>query len=465
MKISLIFTPNELNPNFRELTFRDKNIGFIPPLSLLTVAALLEREGVTVDVIDMAAEKLTYESTLDRLRRFSPDLLGFTLTTTSFRPALGWINRFKLDTQLPILVGGDHVRLYPHETMSHQAIDYCIIGEAELPLPYFIRALREGTSLANIKSLGYRESGQLILDTTVQCIDAIDTVPFPARHLINNALYENVLSRRKNFTAMISSRGCPFHCSFCNANHQPYRARSPKNFVDEIEYNLTQHAIHDFDIYDSTFTADKHRVFAICKEITDRKLDVTFSVRSRVDVVNIEMIRALKAAGCHSIMYGIESSNNDILSRMNKGISPQLVMDTVAYTKQSGIDTLGFFMFGYPGETKTTIEQTIDFALALPLDYAQFTVLLPFPETAIYEYYREQGMDDYWARYTLDPTQEELIELLGTDVNRQQASMFVSQAYRKFFFRPRIIWNRLKATGSIRELLRSAEGAIGILRE
>lgn len=465
MKISLVFTPNVLNLNFRELSFRDKSIGSIPPLSLLTVAAIFEQEGVFVDLIDMEAEQLTYEETLDRINGFSPDLLGFTLTTTSFRPALTWINRFKQATGLPVIVGGDHVRLYPMETMSHMAIDYCIVGEAELPLPCFIRAFRSGASFSGIKSLGFRDHGRLHLDRTVQSVDNIDTVPFPARHLIKNERYSNILSRRKNFTAVISSRGCPFHCSFCNANHQQYRARSPGNFVDEIEFNLTHHDIHDFDIYDSTFTADKQRVAAICHEIRKRKLDVTFSVRSRVDVVTREMITALKAAGCHTIMYGIESSSQEILSRMNKGISPQQVSETVAYTRQAGIETLGFFMFGYPGESVASIEETIRFALALPLDYAQFTVLLPFPETEIYEFYREQGLDDYWSLYTLDPSQERLIELSGTEVTRQQASAYVTQAYKRFYFRPRIIWQRLKMLGSFGEIRKLASGAIGILRE
>jgi len=463
MKISLIFTPNQLNPNFRDLAFRDDNIGSVPPLSLLYVAAILEKEGVAVDLIDIAAEQITYHDALQRVLRFSPDLIGFNLSTLSFHPVLKWINRFKQDTGLPVLVGGEHVRLYPVETMSYGSIDFCIAGEAEIPLPEFIRAFREKKPFDGIKSLGFRNNGHVIIDQTLQPIDDIDSVQFPARHLIKNELYGNIFTRNKNFTAMLSARGCPFNCAFCNANQQMYRARSAKNFVDEIELNFKEHNIRDFDIYDSTFTTDRQRVLAICEEIRNRKLDVGFSVRSRVDVVNKEIVEALKSAGCHTIMYGIESSNPEILRRMNKGISPEQIMETVAYTKRSGMETLGFFMFGFPGETEKSIKETIEFSLKLQLDYAQFTPLVPFPETEIYYYYREHGLEDYWAEYTLDESKERLIELVDTSVSREVVSGYIAKAYRRFYYRPGIIWKQIKEIRSVSKLKRLALAAFSIL--
>lgn len=463
MKITLIFTPNDLNPNFKELAFRDDNIGSVPPLSLLYVAAILEREGVEVELIDMAAERLNYSDALQRIKKFSPDLLGFSTSTMSFHPILKWIDKFKQDTDLPVLVGGEHVRHYPFETMSHESIDFCIVGEAELPLPEFVRAFRGKRPFDGIKSIGFRKNGSVVIDRTLQMVTDIDSVPFPARHLIKNELYENVLTRRKNFTAMLSARGCPFNCSFCNANQQKYRARSPKNFVDEIEFNLARHGIRDFDIYDSTFTTDRRRVLAICEEIRARRLEIGFSVRSRVDVVDREMIDALKSAGCHSIMYGVESSDPEILKRMNKGISPQQVMDTITYTNRSGLDTLGFFMFGFPGETRETIEKTIEFSLKLPLDYAQFTLLVPFPETEIYSFYLEHGICDYWADYTLDEGKERLIELIATDVSREEVSGYIAEAYRRFYYRPRIIWKQLAKLKSLGKLKNLVFAAVSIL--
>lgn len=463
MKITLVFTPNQLNQHYNKISFREERLGMIPPVSLLAVAAILENEGVEVDLIDMEAERLDYSETLRRIKDFSPELIGFTVTTLSFHAALGWIEKFKMDTSLPVLVGGEHLRLYPVETMSYQCIDYCIIGEAELPLPKFIHLFREKKPLSGLKSFGYRENGQLRLDQTTSFVADLDSIPFPARHLIKNERYANILTRNKNFTAMISSRGCPFNCSFCNHNHQPYRTRSAQNFVDEIEMNLQEFGICEFDIYDSTFTVDQRRVLEICKEIIKRKLKVGFTIRSRVDVVTREMIDNLKSAGCHTIMYGIESSNQDILKLMNKGISLEQVIDTVNYTNECGIQTLGFFLLGYPGETKQTIEDTVRFSLELPLDYALYSVLLPLPETQIYEYYQERGLGDYWAEYTMDRTRDQMIEFVGTCVTRAEASEYAVTAYRRFFFRPRIIWSRVSKLRSLDEFKRLFSGAIGIL--
>jgi radical SAM superfamily enzyme YgiQ (UPF0313 family) len=463
MKVSLIFTPIDVNPHNKSVSFRDEKLGFVPPTSLLVVAALLEREGVEVDLIDMEAEGLSYEDTLERIRLFTPDLLGFTVTSWSFHSVIRWIKKFKADCAIPVLVGGEHLRLYPEETMSHEAIDFCITGEAELPLPEFISAFREGRSFHGIRSLCFRENGQVVIDRTIRYVEDINSIPFPARHLIKNERYENVLSRKKNFTAIITSRGCPFNCAFCTHNHQKYRARSPENVVDEIEFNLKNFNIREFDIYDSTFTADEKRVIRICEEIRRRKLAVGFTVRSRVDIVSREMIDSLKSAGCHTILYGIESSNPDILKMMNKQISLDQVMKTVSYTKQRGMKALGFFLFGFPGETRQTIEETIRFSLALPLDYALYSILLPMPDTDIYTYYREHGLGDYWKEYTLDEASVGLIEFIGTGVTRAETSQLALEAYKRFYFRPRIIWNRLKTLGSIGEFRRLFVGAVGIL--
>lgn len=462
MKAALIFTPNQLNPNYREIAFRDDHIGFIPPLSLMYVASLMEKEGVEVIIIDMAAESLEYGQALARLQDFSPDLLGFSITTMSFHPVLNWIKRFKRDTGLPILVGGEHVSLYPYETMIHDVIDYCMVGEAELPMPEFIRAFGMKNGFEGIKSVGYRHGGKAVIDCTRQAVNNIDEIPLPARHLIKNELYENILTRKKNFTAMISTRGCPFICSFCNENHQVYRARSAVKFVDEIEHNLKTFNIRDFDIYDSTFTADKNRVHDICRGIVDRGLKVSFSIRSRVDTVSSDMIDSLKAAGCHTIMYGIESSSPEILKVMNKAITPEQIMEVIGYTHKKGIKTLGFFLFGFPGETRETIEATIQFSIILPLDYAQFTVLLPLPDTEIYSYYRKHGLGDYWAEYTLDADRDDLIELVDTEITRDEMSIYVAAAYRRFYFRPRIIADRLLGLASFNEFYRLARGAIGL---
>lgn len=464
MKATLILTPNVLNQVFTGLSVKEDNVGFIPPLSLLYVASIMKKEGVEVDIIDMETEYLSYEETLGRVRNFKPDFLGFSLSTYSFKPILYWIKKLKEDTALPIMVGGAHVQLYPKETMSHKEIDFAIVGEAEIPLPHFIRAFRSDKYYHGIKSLCFRDNGETIIDTTLQNVMDINELPYPSRHLIKNELYSCILSKTKNFTAMISSRGCPYRCAFCNQNHPEFRLRSAENFYEEILYNYTTYNIREFDIYDSTFTAKKQRVIDICNLIVKEGIKIGWTVRSRVDSVNEEVIDSLKKAGCHTIMYGIESSSPEILEKMRKDISPERVRKIVEYTHKTGIDILGFFMFGFPGETHETIRDTIKFSLELPLDYAQYTVLVPFPGTEIYNYYRANGLEDYWSNYTIDPENEREIALIGTELTRQEASKYLSEAYRKFYFRPRIIWKRAIQASSLSEFKRLSRGAISILK-
>lgn len=463
MKVGLIFTTNELNPNFSELSFREDGVGCIPPLTLLTVAALFEKAGVEVQLLDLNAERLTYSQALERIARFSPDLLGFTVSTYSFHPILRWIKKFRQDTGIPVIIGGLHVELYAKEIMTYPEIDYLIIGEGEEPIPEFVRAFQNNRNFEGVKSIGYRKNGQVIIDTTVRVVKDLDSVPLPARHLIRNELYSNVLTRRRNFTAMLSSRGCPYRCAFCNQFKPLYRMRSPQNFFAEIKKNYDKYGIREFDIYDSTFTANRKRVIDICEMIKNEKLDVSWTIRSRVDSVNEAMLDALKSAGCHAIMYGIETSSPEILERMRKKISLDRILKAIAYTKDIGIETLGFFMLGYPGETRETMEDTVRFSLELPLDYAQYTVLVPYPDSEVYEFYRSCGLEDYWREYTLDYRKERKLELMGTQVTREEAGRCVAAAYRKFYFRPRIIWHEATRIRSFSQFKHLARGAIGIL--
>ena len=355
MKATLVFTSDsaglEDNPNFDDFKIRDEHIGKVPPLSLLYVAGILEKEGVECEILDVVSENLTYEQAEERIKTFSPDIIGFSLSTYCFGPALKWINKIKEDLGLPIIVGGAHAALFPQETMTHGAIDYLIVGEAEYPLPEFARAFWGDKDFSNIKSLAYRKDGEVVIDLTRQAIPDIDDVPLPALHLLQNDRYHNIISKRKNFTAMLSSRGCPYKCTFCDQKTPSYRTRSPEKFVEEIVRNYEQFGVREFDIYDSTFTADKKRVKEICKLLVEKDIDIGFTIRSRVDSVDHDILDHLHEAGCHTIFYGVESADEDILRSMRKEITLEQIEDIVGYTKKCGIDTLGYFMIGFPSET------------------------------------------------------------------------------------------------------------------
>lgn len=463
MKIALIFTPIRLKMNWSTFRVQDEHVGIMPPLSLAYVAAIAERAGHEAIIIDVVAENLSLEDTVKRIEDFSPDLLGFTLTTFGFHQTLNWIRKIKEKTNLPVITGGWHLSLYPAETMHHDVIDYSIIGDAENVLPGFLRALESGDSLGDISGIAFREQGRVIVNTPSGSIQELDDVPFPARHLLKNERYFNILSRRKNFTVMLSARGCPYGCTFCDLNTKKFRMRSAINFVEEVELNYKEFEIREFDIYDSSFLIDKERVMLICDEIIRRRLKVNWTARSRVENVNKDLLKLMFRAGCSTLMYGIESGDASILGRLNKCSDIGVIKDAVEWTKLSGIKVLGFFMIGSPGETYETAMKTINFINTLGLDYIQVTRVTPFPNTVLYNKLLESGFIDYWREFTLDPGVEKGLPMVETELTAEDAMELVKRAYKSFYFNPGYILKALSRTRSPMELRNSLLAALALI--
>jgi len=460
MKIALIFTP--LRPK-RAWKMFGKHIRVVPPLSLAYVAAIAEKAGHRVIIIDTAAEQLSLEDTIKRIRDFSPDICGFTMTTLGFHQTLSWIKKIKEKVKIPVIVGGWHLSIYPQETMCHDDIDYAVIGESENILPDLLKALEFGSSLYNIKGIAFRDNGRVIITPNAPMTADLDVIPFPARHLLDNTLYQNIFSRKKNFTAMLSARGCPYNCIFCDLNTKKFRMRSVKNFVDEIEINYKQFSIREFDIYDSSFTIDRERVIKICDEIIKRKLNIFWTARTRVDNVNKDMLRIMARSGCNTIMYGVESADQNILKLLRKQTNIEMIKDAIKWTRESGIKTFGFFMIGVPGETYETAMRTIRFSIELDLDYVQFSKLVVFPNTEVYHMLMQEGFGDYWREFTRDPATEKELPLIETDLTTEEAMRLVKKAYLYFYFRPAYLWKAFKRLGSILELKNSINAALGLI--
>ncbi len=463
MKLTLIFVPPRINNNFEATRFRDQNIGYIPPLNLVLVASLFRKEHCEVQVIDVDAERLNLNEVVDKIEEFGSTMIGFSLSTYNFDSMIAWIREIRKKVSLPILAGGPQLAIYPAETMSHQEIDYGIIGEAENVIPKFVQFCNDQCDSSDVPSLAYRESGQVVINERCEPVENLDDIPFPSRDLLNNQLYSNVLTRKKNFTALLSSRGCPYRCTFCDQKETKYRYRSAGNVFNEIKINFEKYGVREFDVYDSTFTANKKRVKELCKMLIKHKMPINWTIRSRVDSVDNEMLKLLKQAGCHTIFYGIESSDPEILKMMKKSISVSRIKETIDETKKLGISTLGYFLFGYPGETRATAEATLEFSLELNLDYAQYSVLVPMPRTEIYEFYLKHTGIDYWAEFTKNPDTPITIPLINSELTKEELDEYALRAYKKFYLRPRIIINKLKNLQNFDNISRLVRGSIELL--
>lgn len=452
MKIALIYTPLVVEKNWTSLKAQEKNLGTFTPLSLSYVAAVCEQEGHEVLFVDAVALRLSVDEVVGEIQAFSPDMLGFTITTYGFHQTLSWIEEIKKRTGLPVMVGGWHLYLYPEETMTHKCVDYAILGYGHDILPPFLHALENGTPLSFVDGIAYREGGHVSLKPTKFSKTPFDEVPFPARHLLPNEKYYNFLTTGKRFTGIISALGCPYRCAFCELKTLPLNMRSAENFVDELEECNQKYGVEEFDIYDSSFTVNKKRVREICRHIVERGLKITWTMRTRTDCVDKEVLEAVSEAGCTVIMYGIESGNKEILKTLRKDNDLDRIKEVIELTKQFGIRALGFFMIGSPGETRETVRQTIRFAKTLPLDYVQFTRVLPFANTELYNMMLEDGGDDYWRQFTLDPDMDYEMPLVRTELSPEECYKLVKRAYIEFYFRPTYVWNYLKQVRSFFEL-------------
>ncbi len=463
-KMAFVYTPYGAVRNEPGIKVVKENYGVFPSLSLLYVAGVAEAAGCRVLFIDAHAEGLTVEQTVRRLRDFEPDFIGYTVTTYLFFQNLEWIQAIRRAVDVPVIVGGVHLSIYPRETLIHTAVDYGVTGEAEWSLPALLEALVTDADLASVPGLAYKPSGESgpkgeLVRVTPAAVDGdIDQCPFPARHLIDNSLYYSFISQYQNFTPIITSRGCPFRCIFCEQGARRFRPRSPASVGEELEHCVREHDVRELDFFDSSFTIQKKRVLAICEEIERRKLDIVWAMRSRVDCVDREMLRAIRRAGCTRIYYGVESGNREILALLRKATDLDQIKRVIRETREEGINAFGYFMVGNPLEDPATIRQTIRLALDLDLDYAQFSKVTPMPATELYEMLMQETGRDWWREFMLTGREVE-VPRPRCDLSEVEVERWIRLAYLRFYFRPSYMWMALRRVRSWDELIRSARTA------
>ncbi|MBN2482777.1 MAG: cobalamin-dependent protein [Candidatus Omnitrophica bacterium] len=465
MNIALVFPHySHRHRRFEEdIDVVGREFGLMPPLGLAYAAAIMEQSGHTVIIIDANALRFSEEKTVKILREFNPDLIGFMLTVWTFQLTLSWIKYIKRHLNAPILVGNIQLQLYPEETFSHKEIDYGIIGSAQHSLPKLLSALEKNGSLEDIEGIVFRKNGKVVIHYPGSFYEDFNTLPFPARHLLPNQCYREVMSKRKNFTILMTSKGCPGKCSFCHIQNTPYSCRSPVGVADEIEQCYRKYNIREIDIFDPSFTIDRQRIIEICREIQNRKLDIHFSCRARIDQVDEELLAIMARTGFKKILYGIESGDQRILDTIKKGITIAQIQRAIVMTKAKGMKALGFFLIGAPEDTVESVKKTIRFAEQLKVDYAQFHKVMAKPCTELYEQVKVIMKRDYWREFVLGVAGEERLPSPWTGLTEKQIEDFTIRAYRSFYFRPGYLIDTLCNIKSFDEFARYARSAIGLM--
>lgn len=469
MKVLLINPPSEQELIGNNPVIIEEERGYNPPLGLLYVAAYLEaRAAHEIAVIDAQVEELSYPHLAERVKQYAPDVVGMTAMTFTLLDVIQTIQLVKANApDARVVIGGPHAHLFPEETLNLPGVDFVVVGEGEEVFSQLVQHIDNPEQLMQIRGLFFRHAGQVIKTGYAGMVQDLNSLPFPARHLTPYQRYSSLLAQRSPITTMFTSRGCPFRCTFCDRPHlgKQFRARSPKNVVDEM-VACVKMGIHEFLIYDDTFTVDRKRVLGVCEEIRQRKLDIGWDIRARVDTIDETLLKELRLAGCERIHYGVEAGTEKILKVLNKGITLSQAQNAFALTKRAGIETLAYFMIGSPTETREDIVQTIKFAERLDPDYVHITILTPFPGTQIYFDGLAQGIfaEDFWQKFAANPTTDFVPRYWEQELSTDELVTILNQAYKRFYLRPRYIWKRITRVRSLAELARKAHAGVKVLR-
>ena len=435
-----------------------------PPLGLASIAAVLEGENYQVEILDANALRLS-ESEVAK-ETGNVDIIGITAMTPFINSAIKVAKEIKKGKPgSTVIVGGAHVTALPEETLRNvPEIDIIVRGEGEETVVELYEALKSSDSLQKVRGITYRDNGRSKSTPMRPLIANLDSLPFPAYHLLPLHKYKPhpPHGRRLPFMAMVTSRGCPYNCIFCSKPifGRKFRSQSPQRIASEVEYLAGKFKIKEIAFYDDIFTLDKKRIAKLAKEFKKRDLSIPWTCETRVDSVTEELLKEMKEAGCYMIAYGIESGNQTILNSLRKKITIEQVREAVKVTRDIGIQTIGYFMLGSPGETPLTIRQTIDFANYLPLDFAQFSVTIPFPGTDLYNLYLEQGIgNENWDNFIYANRGSVSAPVFETALlSKDDLQKWNIKAYKEFYLRFSYIWERLKKTNSIGNLKTNIRG-------
>jgi anaerobic magnesium-protoporphyrin IX monomethyl ester cyclase len=477
MKVCLIYPKiREWNPNIWV------------PLGITYIAAVLEKDGHFLSIIDLNVEKASLDEIRKRIRNF--DIIGITGMITEYQKVIDLINMARETSPFfKIILGGPLATTMPKELLELTQADFIVVGEGEKTTPILLKAIEQGTNLSKVKGIAFKQNGEVVLTPPASKITDIDSIPFPARHLLDINKYiknhfETFGYKIEGFseirsTNLISSRGCPYNCTFCFKGMwgSKWRGRSAKNIVDEMEFLHDKYRINGFFFNDDTFVFDRKRVFDFAKLLKERNLEVIWDCNGRVNLMQKDLLSAMYDAGCRGVAYGIESGNQQILKSLNKGITLEQVRQVVKWTKEAKLKTAGYFMIGMLNDSKETIRDTIAFAEELNLDFYGFSVTTPFPGTKLYDEAMEKGLVSIKRNTAIKEWDFDVNVNLTKDCSDEDILRFKSEIFKEFtlkkqfgqqyFFNPLFLKESLKVALSVRnrkEVTRLAKILLQIIR-
>ena len=412
-----------------------------PPYTLALLATLLREAGADVRLVDATAARLSIDEVVARLdaERFAPTLILFPSTTPTLDADVAAMARLKQRYAAPMFCFGPHVSTTPTESMERApAVDGMFVGEPEDGVLQ-LAALDSMDRLGDVPSLIWRRHGAVVPHRAHGSFSRFAEMPFPAWDMLDLRNYSLPLVN-KSYIIVETSRGCPYTCDFCVAPiHQghKFRERSAKALVDEIERAHRDLGVEFFYLWGDTVTLNVKSFTKFCDALIERNLPVQWFGNARADnLTDPAFVHRLRRAGCWMLALGIESESDEVRKDMVKRLERQKIQTAFRNMREVGIKSFAFFIFGYPGETARTMDQTIDYAIDLDPDFANFYPAVPYPGTDLYDKAVREGLLTPEAAAEWPKMEYSYYLLEGNGLDSQVVMDTINRAKRRFFLRP-----------------------------
>jgi len=463
--IVLVNPPSSMKEEFGAL----KSAGGIrPPLNLLNIGAILLKEGFSVKLFDAAAKGLGVSLLVEEIIKTNCDIVGITSMTANIDiSSQVALQLKKINPNITVIIGGAHVSAMKERVFEEfPSFDIGVYGEGDRTVVELMRNLKEEKDSSRLKAIDgilYRENGSIIRTSPRQLIEDLDSLPMPAWNLLEDyaTIYSPVVSRKSGGKSayIITSRGCPFKCTFCfSVSGSKPRFFSLNYIFKLIDWHVENDQITDLTVFDENLLFSRKRINEFCDRLIEGNYNLTWSCSARANCVDRMILEKMYKAGCRSIFFGIESGNAQILARYKKGLNHELIENAVNDAKAAKLKVTGSFIIGGPMETVKTIRDTIRFALKLPLDYATPFYYTPLPGTADYPDISKFGEADlsYSSARMSKPN------FVPNEMSEKQVVRLYKEFLLRFYARPSKLSMLMKEMG-VSKFLRSGISFVGSL--
>jgi len=438
-----------------------------PPLALMSIASFLrEKSQHEVSLVDAQLDNLDYPELERQIAEWKPEVVGITAFTVQLVDVLKTVQTARAVSSVRyVVVGGPHVSDFPRECVALPGVDAAVKGEGQKPMLDLCNIWEKGGTARGIPGVMAHQEDP-IPEQDVYFSNNLDDYPIVDRTMVDYRRYYDVMGKGGIFTTMITSRGCPYRCTFCNTPRHRYRVMSPSRACDEIEACLKL-GISEIYFVDDTFNITNQRVHDLCDEILRRNLKFSWTVRFRVKGVNEELLRKMKAAGCGRIQFGVEQGTEEGLLRLKKDVTVREIESAFQLCRKVGIHTVAYFMIGTPTErTREDVVDTINYSIKLDPDFVMFNVLTPFPGTTLYdEGLRDKVLDiEPWMEFMRNPHEEFKAQVWDEHFSRAELRDMLNLAYRRFYWRPKFVARNIMQIQGPKDFMRKASAGLRMLK-